>query len=360
MSEFISPYFALLRDERGCPVPHGKLWFYDTNSTVAKEVFADEFLKVPLAQPVQADRFGRLPRIFLKGKYKVVARSDCNDMICGYPFDPVQDDCPVKEYTLSQVANEVMPMCSIFWVTNTAPPELRVGNGSTTGGIRIYPVSVPDASKTVKGIIEIASDVEATAGTSTTHAITPAQLAAALSRTTCASPASADQVAALSEVRLEICIPSSEDDCDCDETPTDARVSVLFSDLMTAAGCLCVPIPPETGTFTLRAVDGAASWVAGTGDTGAGTSCELGPAIGATENRSGGQGTANPGAVVASDGTVQILKSNGTSGSGQQALPTPPLPAGTWEQTAPFCNGGGGGTEGDCSSAWRKTACATT
>ena len=64
----------------------------------------------------------------------------------------------------------------------------RIVNG-TDGGIYVAPAAtVPDASDTVKGIVELATPAEASAGTSTTLAVTPAGLAAALA----ATPVSAD------------------------------------------------------------------------------------------------------------------------------------------------------------------------
>ena len=56
----------------------------------------------------------------------------------------------------------------------------QIVNG-TDGGIYVAPAAtVPDASDTVKGIVELATPAEASAGTSTTLAVTPAGLAAAL------------------------------------------------------------------------------------------------------------------------------------------------------------------------------------
>lgn len=64
----------------------------------------------------------------------------------------------------------------------------QIVNG-TDGGIYVAPAAtVPDASDTVAGITEYATDVETAAGTSTTLAVTPAGLAAALA----ATPVSAD------------------------------------------------------------------------------------------------------------------------------------------------------------------------
>ena len=64
----------------------------------------------------------------------------------------------------------------------------QIVNG-TDGGIYVAPAAtVPDASDTVKGIVELATPAEASAGTSTTLAVTPAGLAAALA----AAPVLAD------------------------------------------------------------------------------------------------------------------------------------------------------------------------
>lgn len=254
MGEFTAPYYALLRDQQGRVVPHGKLSFFQPGTTVPKNVYADEWNSVPLTQPVIADHFGRLPRIFLEGEYKVVAEDHCGNVISGYPFDPVSSDNRIRKYTSAQVAEQVIPDCVLFWITNRDPRELWIGDGETPGGVRIFPA------------VTFATIDEAAQGVSTDTAISPATLAAILAR--CADDATPDQVAALNgDTRVEICLPpdTSDTDCPCDDdgTPMGTRVSVRLSDLIAAAGdgqglpdC-----PDNLTTPMLSCVDGVPAWI---------------------------------------------------------------------------------------------------
>lgn len=100
-------------------------------------------------------------------------------------------DSDTNELTLQVTGGStfVIPLAdlvdSVFISTDAGN---QIVNG-TDGGIYVAPAAtVPDASDTVKGIVELATPAEASAGTSTTLAVTPAGLAAALA----ATPASAD------------------------------------------------------------------------------------------------------------------------------------------------------------------------
>ena len=178
MSEFTPPFSEPVRDSAGCPIPFAQLSFFETGTTVAKNVYADEWLNVPLTQPVQADRYGRTPRIFFDGFTKVEARTKCGDLIHGYPVDPVLCDGVIPKYTLSQVESRVFPAI-FFWVTDVEPMELRVGDCETEGGVVIF-TGDRKASTTVCGLVELATIAEAVDGTDTVRAVTPAGLSAAI------------------------------------------------------------------------------------------------------------------------------------------------------------------------------------
>lgn len=64
MSLFLWP-FGKATDANGVPVPGAKLFFYQTQTLVLADVYADATLTTPLTNPVQADISGSFPPIFL-------------------------------------------------------------------------------------------------------------------------------------------------------------------------------------------------------------------------------------------------------------------------------------------------------
>lgn len=116
--------FALAFDAAGAIEPGAKLNFYVTLTTTRKDTYSDAPLSVPNLNPVVADAGGRFGSIFLgSGDYKVVL-TDANDVE--------------------------------LW---TADPVAKSGTNN--------------ASTTVAGVIEIATEAEALVGTSTSLAIVP-------------------------------------------------------------------------------------------------------------------------------------------------------------------------------------------
>lgn len=59
-------------DDAGDPLISGKLYFYESGTTTAKDTFADVNLSIPNANPVLLTAAGRQPNIFFNGSARVV------------------------------------------------------------------------------------------------------------------------------------------------------------------------------------------------------------------------------------------------------------------------------------------------
>jgi hypothetical protein len=66
-------------DNSGDILSGGKLFFYDSGTTVAKDTFSDPSAATPNTNPVMLNGAGRTPDIYLSGSYKVIIK-DANDV----------------------------------------------------------------------------------------------------------------------------------------------------------------------------------------------------------------------------------------------------------------------------------------
>ena len=91
---FVLPRQTLL-DSNGVITPTGSVRFYNAGTSTPRTVYSDSGLTTPIAQPVQADAAGRLPKIYLAvGAYKVTYFSDAAGTIAVYTEDNLDTGIP--------------------------------------------------------------------------------------------------------------------------------------------------------------------------------------------------------------------------------------------------------------------------
>ena len=83
---------AQVVDANGNPLSGARLRFYERGTTTPKNVFSDEGLTTPFAQPVVADSAGRWPQIYMSAdRYRVQLHTAAEVLVADYDnFDPGQ------------------------------------------------------------------------------------------------------------------------------------------------------------------------------------------------------------------------------------------------------------------------------
>src|SRR5262252_871618 len=91
---FVLPRQTLL-DSNGIITPTGSVRFYNAGTSTPRTVYSDSGLTTPIAQPVQADAAGRLPKIYIAvGSYKVTYFSDAAGTVAVYTEDNLDTGIP--------------------------------------------------------------------------------------------------------------------------------------------------------------------------------------------------------------------------------------------------------------------------
>lgn len=78
---------AIVHLYQGEPVSNGQLFFFESNTTTPKSVYADVGETVELSQPVRLDAGGREPNIFYSGSAKVRLLTESGEQV--FERDPV-------------------------------------------------------------------------------------------------------------------------------------------------------------------------------------------------------------------------------------------------------------------------------
>ena len=81
----------------GVPVPNGKLYFYESGTSTAKQTFADNSESIANSHPVLLDSSGREPNIFYSGSAKVVLEDSAGQQI--WERDPVGGESTLGNFT---------------------------------------------------------------------------------------------------------------------------------------------------------------------------------------------------------------------------------------------------------------------
>lgn len=95
MARFRNPVPQFLYSD-GSPLIRGKLYFYDSNTMIDKNTYADEDLTIANTNPVELTADGRCPNVFYSGNAKVIL-TDSDDVQL-WERDPVTSG----EYTISE------------------------------------------------------------------------------------------------------------------------------------------------------------------------------------------------------------------------------------------------------------------
>lgn len=136
-TRFVLPFYQVVADSTGAPVPGALLFFYASMTSTRQNTYADIGLTTPNTNPVQANASGVFPNIFLtSAAYKVVLTDDMGNQI--WTADPVSGDGNVAPNQRSITSSADLPIQATDQILNigiTVPLTIPVPLASTRAGV---------------------------------------------------------------------------------------------------------------------------------------------------------------------------------------------------------------------------------
>jgi hypothetical protein len=202
MSLSIQPPYPVVNDTDGQPLENGYIWIGAANlnpQTNPISIYWDAALTQPAAQPVRTQggypsNAGTPGRLYTAQNYSILVQNSRGVTLYSAPqqtelYGTASGGTGLTSYVVGD----------LLYADGTASlarlADVATGNVLRSGGVATAPawgkvdlttdvtgvlpsanVSLPDATDSIKGVVELATDAEVQTGTDTTRSITPASL----------------------------------------------------------------------------------------------------------------------------------------------------------------------------------------